>query len=136
MAWAGSDPTRGLYGGRSQPSAVREVIVPPATPPDLSPLSWRWPGGALTDVQIEATTLAPLAETPLGPHRLRIDVLAELPDGTTQTLFTHPPVPGDGDRLGSTPPDPGVHGVWQQPAARPAKPHCACCCAGRPPTTD
>lgn len=124
VAWAGNDPTRGLYGGRSPSSALREVIVPPATPPDLSPLAWHWPGGPLGDIQIDATTLAPLAETPLGAHRLRIDALVELTDGTTHMLYTYPPLPGGNDRLDAlptAPPAPGVHGVWQHASGLPGQ---------------
>ncbi len=120
VAWTGNDPTHGIFGGRSPASALREVIVPPAVPPDLSPLAGHWPGGPLGDVQVDATTLAPVLETPLGPHRLRVDALVEKPDGTTAPLFTHPSTPGEGDRLdalGTVPPAPGAHGIWRQPGA-------------------
>lgn len=120
VAWAGDDPARGLYGGRSPASSLRAVVVPPADPPDLSPLAWWWPGGALGDAQVDFTTLAPLAETELGPHRLRVEVLAEHADGSTETLFSHPAVAGDGDRLDrldAAPPPAGAHGVWRTDGA-------------------
>lgn len=116
VAWAGDDPTRGRYGGRSKPSALREVIVPPAGAPDLAALAWHWPGGALGDAQIETTTLAPLPPTPLGPHRLRADVLVEHDDGRAEKLYSRPAAPGGDDRLDqlpATPPAPGAHGLWQ-----------------------
>lgn len=120
VAWAGDDESRGLYGTRSRPSALREVIVPPASPPNLAPLSWQWPGGGLGDARIDSSTLAP-ADTPLGPHRLRADVLAELPDGSTTQLYQYPAAPGDDDTLASlptTPPGAGQHGLWRDgPAA-------------------
>jgi hypothetical protein len=116
VAWAGNDPTRGQYGGRSPASALREVIVPPATPPNLSPLSWHWPGGPLADVQVEATTLAPIDETPLGPHRIVVSALAQHADGTTTDLFAYPATPADGDRLDgvpTVPPATSVSGLWR-----------------------
>ncbi len=116
VAWAGNDPTRGLYGGRSPSSALREVVVPPADPPDLSPLAWHWPGGPLADAQVDATTLAPIDETPLGPHRIQVFALAQHLDGTTTDLFAYPLVPADGDRLDgvpTTPPGAGVSGLWR-----------------------
>jgi hypothetical protein len=116
VAWAGDDPPRGRYGGRSAASALREVVVPPATPPDLSPLSWHWPGGPLADAQVEATTLAPIDETPLGPHRIHVSALAQHLDGTTSSLFSYPATPADGDRLDAVrtvPPVAGVSGLWR-----------------------
>lgn len=120
VAWSADDPPRGLYGGRSSASALREVIVPPATPPDLSALGWHWPGSGLPDVQVDATSLAPVDETPLGPHHLQITVIAEHADGRSDTLFSHPDIPGSADRLdrvGTTPPLPGAHGLWCTPGA-------------------
>jgi hypothetical protein len=115
-----------LYGGRSGPSALREVVVPPAGPPELSALAAGWPGGAdLLALQVDATTPAPLAETPLGPHRLRVELLAEAADGTSQVLFRHPATPGaDGgadrlDRLADVAPPAGTAGVWQAPSGLP-----------------
>ncbi len=126
VAWSADDPPRGLFGGRSGPSALREVVVPPAGPPDLSTLSGGWPGGAdLLALQIDATTLAPVAETPLGPHRLRVELLAEAADGSSRVLFRHPAAPGsDGsadrlDQVATVAPPPGTPGVWQAPAGTP-----------------
>lgn len=117
VAWAHGDAQRGLYGGRSAPSALREVVVPPATPPDLAPLAWHWPGGGLGDVQVDGSTLAPLEDTPLGPHRLRADVLLQHPDGSAESLWRHPPAPGGDDRLQAlptVPPGAGASGLWRE----------------------
>lgn len=120
VAWGTDDPQRGLYGARSAPSALREVVVPPATPPDLAPLVWHWPGGGLGDAQVDGSTLAPLGETPLGFHRLRADVLVEHADGTSELLWRFPDTPTDHDRLQALPtaaPGPGLHGLWRSPGA-------------------
>lgn len=116
VAWSADDPTRGLYGGRGPASAVREVIVPPAGPPHLAALTWQWPGGGAGDAQIDTTTVAPLAATPLGDHRLRADVLVEHADGSAEALFRYPANPGDDDRmqaLPTNPPGAGAHGLWR-----------------------
>jgi hypothetical protein len=119
VAWAGDDPARGLYGGRSAPSAPREVVVPPATPPDLSALVWHWPGGALPDVQVDASSAAPVPETPLGPHRLQVSVVAQKADGSSSPLFIYPAATTDGDRfdkLPSAPPAANASGLWRDAA--------------------
>ncbi len=122
VAWSGSDPARGLHGGRSPASAVREVIVPPATPPDLSALSAHWPGGPLPDVQVDATTLAPVEATPLGPHRIRVSALIVNAAGETSTLFTYPPTATDSDQLDKVAiaaPAAGVNGIWRAASGAP-----------------
>ncbi len=48
------------------------VLVPPADPPDLSPLTISWPGGDPAGVLISFTSTAPVAPTPIGPHRLSL----------------------------------------------------------------
>src|SRR5207342_500312 len=73
-------------------------------------------GGPLADVQVNATSAAPVAETPLGPHRLQVGVMVQAADGSTQALFYYPSTPGDADRfdrLPATPPAPGAHGLWR-----------------------
>jgi hypothetical protein len=115
-AWGTDDAARGLYGARSAASALREVVVPPATPPDLAPLTWHWPGGGLGDAQIDGSTLAPLGETPLGFHRLRADALAEHADGTSEVLWRFPASSADDDRLQSlqtAAPGAGLNGLWR-----------------------
>ena len=123
VAWAADDPTRGLYGARSLPSALREVLVPPATPPDLAPLAAAWPGGTnLLALVAESSTSAPAANTPLGPHRLRVDVVAEAADGSSSLLWSHPATAAavDADRLDllpTSPPAPGTTGLWRAAVA-------------------
>jgi hypothetical protein len=124
VAWAGDDAPRGLFGARSKPSALREVIVPPAGAPDLPPLAWHWPGGGLGDVQVDGSTLSPIEATPLGDHRLRADVLAVHPDGRAEMLFRHPAAPGGDDRLsalGMAPPAPGSNGLWRAAGGLPGQ---------------
>ncbi len=119
VAWAADDPPRGLYGARSLPSALREVLVPPATPPDLAPLLAAWPGGVdLLALVAESSTTAPLAPTPLGPHRLRVDVVAEAADGSSRVLWSHPATGAAADAdhlhlLPASPPAPGTTGLWR-----------------------
>lgn len=64
---------RGLIAGRSAPSNVVSVTVPPPNPPDLSPVVVSWPGGGAADVELTWTTTAPF-EAPLGIHRTDVDV--------------------------------------------------------------
>ncbi|WP_321949327.1 hypothetical protein [Paraburkholderia sp. J10-1] len=119
VAWAGHDPARGLYGTRSAPSSLREVIVPPATPPDLSTPVWHWPGDALEDVVIDALTRAPVEPTPLGPHRVRVELYEIASDGRLAPMVSFPEQPG-ADALDAVPEAPPVganHGVWRAPGA-------------------
>lgn len=90
VAWSAPRPDRGILGGRSQPSAARSVLVPPAGPPDLAPLlpSWPVPGGNV--VEIATTTSAPVNATPLGPHRLRVEIFGVQGDGSLESLFAWP----------------------------------------------
>ncbi|HET9956120.1 MAG TPA: hypothetical protein VFQ61_16550 [Polyangiaceae bacterium] len=74
-AWSDADPLRGYLPGRSLESSASWVVIPPATPPDLSGVTVSWPaGGALGDVLLEWTSQAPLRKTPLGPHVLSVRV--------------------------------------------------------------
>lgn len=90
VAWSGDDSSRGLYGGRSESSAVRMVVVPPKDPPVIETaaftptMPWGATGTVLTSI------LAPLAETPLGPHRLRAEAVAWHPDGSSDILMQYP----------------------------------------------
>lgn len=132
VAWAGSDDERGLFGGRSPSSVVRQVVVPPAEPPDLSALAWLLPDGTLADMRIDASTLAPVPETALGAHRIMAEVLLTHDDGSTEVLYRFPPEPiapavpdavADRlDRLGTAAPAPGGSGLWRDEALPPASP--------------
>jgi hypothetical protein len=97
---------RGLIRGRSAPSNPISVITPPPGDPDLSPIAASWPGGTALDVQLDWTTLAPLAPTPLGPHRL--DVVVREP-GAADPLISYF---GELSGAPAVPPGPGDDGMW------------------------
>lgn len=123
VAEAEDDPARGLLGGRSAPSGAQEVIVPPAGPPDLAALGAVVAPGGL-GVTVTTTTTAPVEETPLGPHRLRVEAHRVGADGLLAPLFAWPaPVPPPGaaeDRLDAVPTaaaPPGTQGIRRVTAA-------------------
>lgn len=74
VAWSEDDAQRGILKSRSLPSPAVSVVIPPATGPDLSPLSQSSAGGDPAWVLINFSSLAPIASTPLGPHILSIEV--------------------------------------------------------------
>jgi len=124
VAWSSDDPQRGLYGGRSPPGSMQEVVVPPSTPPDLGPLSLTWPGGPLGDLAATATIAAPVANTVLGPHRIRVEALVEDGSGALVPVLLFPARPASpdlivDDRLEALPTAPGAPGaaVWRSPRA-------------------
>jgi hypothetical protein len=119
VAWSSDDPQRGVYGGRSGPSTIRQVVVPPAGDPDLAPLTWTAATPGSPDVRVDTTTVTPVASTVLGPHRLQAEVLAEHADGTSEIIFRYPapvvPPNADADRLDVVPgtaPGAGLSGLW------------------------
>ncbi len=123
VAWAADDPTRGQYGGRSQPSTIRQVVVPPAGNPDLAPLVVTTPMGGTPHVRIDTVTGAPVAPTPLGPHRVEAEVIVTQDDGTSELLFRYPapPVPGsapdtDFDHCPQIAPAANASGLWRDPS--------------------
>ena len=75
---------RGLLVGRSKPSNPVSVRVPPDGPPNLSPISIRWPGGSAANVQLDWSSTVPFS-APLGKHRLEVDVREP---GSTDALVT------------------------------------------------
>ncbi len=107
VAIAADDLSRGHYGGRSEPTGAMWVVVPPETPPDLSPITADWPGGALEAVRFTFTSTAPAPDTDLGPHRIRIEVFVVAADGSLRRLFDYPPLPptsgGPDGRLSTVP---------------------------------
>ena len=120
VAWGTDDPTRGQYGGRSEPSAPRSVLVPPADPPQMSAVTYLLPTLGSADARIDLSTAAPVAPTALGPHRIEVEVITEHPDGSSETTFVHPaPVlPPDPDTnrlelLATTGPGSGLSGAWR-----------------------
>ena len=100
VATSADDLTRAILGGRSQPTGAVGVVVPPATPPDLSLIVADWPGGQLETVRFTFTTAAPVPDTELGPHRLRVEAYTVAADGSLTPLFAWPPPPA-----GTKPPD-------------------------------
>ena len=107
VAVAADDLNRGHYGGRSEPTGATWVVVPPDTKPDLSAITADWPGGALEAARFTFTSTAPVPDTDLGPHRIRIQVFTVAADGSLQRLFDYPPVPptsgGPDGRLSTVP---------------------------------
>ncbi|HKQ04763.1 MAG TPA: hypothetical protein VJ464_06495 [Blastocatellia bacterium] len=70
-AWSERDQLRGYLAGRSPASSAVSIVVPPATPPDLSAVKVSWPNnGDIADALLEWTSSAPLHKTVLGPHIL------------------------------------------------------------------
>lgn len=119
VAWSGNDPSRALYGGRSQPSAAMAIVVPPAAPPELAPIVADRPEGALSGVRFATTSPAPVDTTPLGPHRIKVEVVAITLDGSLYPVFAYPELPAAGvpdDTLGGVPTAPGV-GLWREETA-------------------
>jgi hypothetical protein len=107
VAWAGDLPEKGVRGGRSRPSPAVPVVVPPAGPPPLGPLSASWPGGALGDVQIDAASAVPVAPTPLGPHVLTAEVVEQ---GVADPLLRLSlPL----HQIAAAPPGAGASGLWR-----------------------
>jgi hypothetical protein len=119
VAISADDGPRGLYGGRSQPTGAVSVIVPPDDAPDLSSIGADWPGGQLEAMRFTFTSAAPVPNTALGPHRLRVEAFSLAADGTPRPLFAWPPVPPGGGnpdgRLSVVPTAPAAAPVlWQE----------------------
>jgi hypothetical protein len=120
VAWAADDPTRGQYGGRSQPSTIRQLVVPPAGNPDLAPLIVTTPVDGTPHVRVDTVTGVPVAPTPLGPHRVEAEVIVTHDDGTSEPLFRYPAPPalgtapdGDFDHCPQSAPAPNASGLWR-----------------------
>ncbi|MBE7380303.1 MAG: hypothetical protein F6J95_002695 [Leptolyngbya sp. SIO1E4] len=95
VAWSEDIPSRGIYGSRSLPSAAREVVIPPMDPPPLSVLTYQLSGQNRT-VLIRFNSSAPVATTPLGPHRIRAAVYAQPPNGRFTAVYHYPEVTPNG----------------------------------------
>jgi hypothetical protein len=109
LAWGKPDGLRGLVRGASAPSNPFSLVVPPATPPDLTPVTLTWPGGGLGDVQLETTSTVPVGPTALGPHRLELTVTDVTDPAAPAVLLS---VAADLATLPATAPVSG-HGVWR-----------------------
>ena len=102
--WSDDDLLRGTLAARSPASTVAWVVIPPATPPDLSSITMEWPGTAAPDVLLKWHSPAPVNKTPIGSHTLSIRAKLigaqqeELPlvafDGPLANLTTAPPAAG------------------------------------------
>lgn len=86
--WSEPNPDRALLAGRSAPSPAQSVVIPPPGPPDLGVIEAEWPGGAAENVLLRWSSRAPLADTPLGPHRMAIDTKAAGTPGLTQPILS------------------------------------------------
>jgi len=74
VAWSHADPYRGGLADRSPASHLVSAILPPSEAPDLSAIAFDWPGGDPKAVRLKWTSSAPVAPTPLGPHRLVVTI--------------------------------------------------------------
>jgi hypothetical protein len=116
VAWGTDDADRGQYGVRSQASVVRQVVVPPSAPPDLSALSFVLPVAGSANARIDFTTAAPVDPTTLGPHVLEAEVVATDLAGVSSTVelvVAKAPL----DELGTASPGAGLSGLWRDPSA-------------------
>jgi hypothetical protein len=115
--WSQADPLRGTLAARSPASTAAWVVVPPSTPPNLSPLTLEWPGGGPGDVLVKWTSTATLKKSPLGTHKISINAkrIGAPPDETPLIAFE-----GDLNKLGLTQPGAGS-GAWRIDATKPAQ---------------
>jgi hypothetical protein len=68
------DAVNGKRAGRSGPSAVLDVLVPPTTPPDLTALTVaKSPNGTLIQVQFRSS--ADIRISPAGGHRVQVSTI-------------------------------------------------------------
>jgi hypothetical protein len=116
VAWGTDDANRGQYGVRSQPSVVRQVVVPPSTPPDLSALAFLLPVAGSAAVRVDFTTAAPVAPTTLGPHTLEGEVVATDAAGASSTVALVVAKAPLGE-MATAEPGAGLSGFWRDPTA-------------------
>ncbi len=114
VAWGTDDADRGQYGVRSQASVARQVVVPPSTPPDLSPLTFVLPVAASANARVDCTTTAPVEPTTLGPHVLEADVVATDPAGVSSSIELVV-AKAALDQLPTAEPGAGLSGLWRDP---------------------
>lgn len=113
VAWGTDDPARGQYGVRSAASVVRQVVVPPADPPDVASPTVVLPISGSANARIDFGTAAPVADTVLGPHLLEAEVLSIDAAGATTPI---PLSPGSAalSALPTSVPGGGVSGLWRE----------------------
>ena len=114
VAWGTDDADRGQYGVRSEPSVVRQVVVPPSAPPDLSALDFVLPVAGSAQVRVSFSTAAPVEPTALGPHTLEAEVVATDSAGASSTLVA---AKATLDAMPTAEPGAGGHGIWRDPTA-------------------
>jgi hypothetical protein len=114
VAWGADDADRGQYGVRSQPSVVRQVVVPPSAPPDLSAPAFVLPVAGSAAVRVTCSTVAPVTPTTLGPHTLEAEVVATDAAGASSTVVA---VKAALDELPTEEPAAGLSGCWRAPTA-------------------
>ncbi|WP_157968530.1 hypothetical protein [Streptomyces geranii] len=116
VAWGTDDADRGQYGVRSQASVVRQVVVPPSIPPDLSGLGFVLPVAGSANARVDFTTAAPVAPTTLGPHVLEAEVVATDAAGVSRTVDLVVARAGL-DEFDTAEPGAGLSGLWRDPTA-------------------
>jgi len=114
-AWSDEDELRGTLPARSSASTAAWVVIPPATPPNITPLILEWAEGGLGDVLVKWTSSAPLKKTPLGPHKISINAkrIGAPPDETPLIAFED-----DLNQLGTTQPVTGSR-AWRIEGTKP-----------------
>jgi hypothetical protein len=116
VAWGTDDADRAQYGVRSQASVVRQVVVPPSAPPDLSVLAFVLPVAGSANARVDFTTAAPVDPTTLGPHVLEAEVVATDSAGVSSIVdlvLAKAPL----DELATAEPAAGLSGLWRDPTA-------------------
>jgi hypothetical protein len=92
VAIGAEDETNGKRAGRSRPSAVMDVLVPPSTPPDLTALTLtKSANGTLIQVQFRSN--ADIRVSPAGVHRVQVstvDRTGPIPKETVRAEGTLP----------------------------------------------
>jgi hypothetical protein len=116
-AWSQPDPLRGTLSARSPASTAAWVVVPPATPPNISALTLEWPGGGPGDVLVKWSSAATLKKTPLGTHRISISARRAGAPAEEAPLIA---VESELHRLGTTQPVTGS-GAWRIDGGKPVQ---------------
>jgi hypothetical protein len=95
---------------------VRQVVVPPSAPPDLSALSFVLPVAGSANARVDFSTAAPVDPTTLGPHVLEAEVVATDSAGVSSTVDLVL-AKASLDELVAAEPGAGLSGLWRDPTA-------------------
>jgi hypothetical protein len=87
VAHGPEDEARGLRSGRSAFSPAMEVLVPPATAPDLAGLAYARAKSNNALLRIEVRSAAEIRPTPLGAHRIQFVGLDGAKPGAAEVVF-------------------------------------------------